>query len=135
MKLLAIDFGERRIGIAVGHAETKMAFPRPWIDTQTQNTFAEIQKIIKEERIQSIVVGYPLRTDGKESEKAKSVDEFIFELQTHVTLPIHRQDESFSSVVAKEKTAHYSTKKKKTEKGRIDSAAAAIFLQDYLETL
>ena len=133
MKILAIDFGERRIGIAMGHSESKMAFPRDFIDTQRQNSWKEIQYIIEEERPKLIVVGYPERTDGKIGEKIKAVDTFISELESRYKLPIHRQNEAFSSVDAKAKTKHYSTKKKKNEKGRIDSAAAAVFLQEYFD--
>lgn len=135
MKILAIDFGERRIGIAMGHSETKMAFPRDFIDTQRQNQWKELQMIIEDERPKLIVVGYPERTDGKSGEKVKVVDQFIQELESRFKMSIHRQNEAFSSVEAKSKTQHYTTKKKKQEKGRIDSAAAAVFLQEYLDSL
>lgn len=132
---MGIDFGERRIGIAMGHSETKIAFPRNFIDTQRQNQWKTLQQIIDEERPKQIVVGYPERTDGQTGDKVKVVDAFIHELELRFKIPVVRQNEAFSSVEAKSKTQHYSTKKKKTEKGRIDSAAAAIFLQEYLEQL
>lgn len=119
----------------MGHSETKIAFPRNFIDTQRQNQWKTLQQIIDEERPKQIVVGYPERTDGQTGDKVKVVDAFIHELELRFKIPVVRQNEAFSSVEAKSKTQHYSTKKKKTEKGRIDSAAAAIFLQEYLEQL
>lgn len=132
---MAIDFGERRLGIAVGSTETGMAFPRPWIDTQIQKDIhAGLGQLIREEKPQALLLGMPLRTDGKPSEKAEAVQKFAEELQVF-QLPIHFRDEAFTSVVAKERTKHLKTKTKKQEKGRIDSAAACLLLQEHLDGL
>jgi putative Holliday junction resolvase len=136
MKWLAIDFGERRLGLAIGSEETSMAFPRPWIDTREQpDVIQALRVMIQDERPQSILLGLPLRTDGKPSEKATKVLEFAQELQQHFKLPIVYRDEAFTSVEAKQRTSHLSTKRKQKDKGLIDSAAACLLLQEHLDCL
>lgn len=135
MKWMAIDFGERRLGIAVGSTETGMAFPRPWIDTLVEKDLMDaLNRLIREEKPLALLLGMPLRTDGKPSEKAEAVLKFAQSLEV-LKLPIHFRDEAFTSVVAKEKTKHLKTKTKKQEKGRIDSAAACLLLQEHLDSL
>lgn len=136
MKWLAIDFGERRLGIAVGSTETGMAFPRPWIDTLVEkDIFAALRQFVKDEKPVALLLGMPHRTDGKPSEKALAVQKFAKELEAQIPLPISFRDEAFTSVVAKEKTKHLKTKTKKQEKGRIDSAAACLLLQEHLDEI
>ncbi len=136
MKWLSIDFGERRLGLAVGSEETGMAFPRPWIDTKvTPDWMAALGKLIQDERPKSLLIGLPLRTDGKPSEKAQKVALFAEDVKKHFGLPVTFRDEAFTSVEAKQRTSHLSTKRKIKDKGLIDSAAACLLLQEHLDAL
>jgi putative Holliday junction resolvase len=141
-RFLAIDFGERRIGLAMGSAETGMAFPRPYIDTQRTAPLPHLTALVLEERPDAIVLGWPLHltgaAGGEPSPKCRAVVAFGLELQQALAragrpLPIWLHDESFSTVTAKERTGHFSLKRKQSAKGDLDSAAAAVFLQDFLE--
>jgi putative Holliday junction resolvase len=133
MKILGIDFGERRIGLAHANSEIKMAFPREGIDTKEVDPILHICELIKKERFQKVVLGLPSNPDGSLHEKEKPIRAFSEELRNRTSIEIHFQDEAFSTVRAKEATAHFSKKKKQEDKKSLDSAAASIILQDFLE--
>jgi putative Holliday junction resolvase len=131
---LAVDYGDRRVGLAVGHADVSMAFPRETIDRKKSADFiAEILDYAKTERADALVVGLPVHPEGKENDKSADVLVFIETLKTRCDIPIFTQNEAWSSEIAKSRTAHLKTKQKKQDKGRIDRAAAAVFLQEFLE--
>ncbi len=133
MKILAIDYGERRIGLAIGQSDLKMAFPRDGIDTKEHPPIPYLTKLITSEKFSCIVMGMPHREDGKTHEKSRPIRTFAKELEENTGLAIFFQDESYSTVQAKSMTSHFSKKKKQQNKKRLDSAAAAVILQDYLE--
>jgi putative Holliday junction resolvase len=129
---LAIDYGDRRIGMAVGYADVAMAFPRTTIDRkQNPDYISGILEQIKKEKADALVVGMPYHPQGLPVDKTVDVKAFIKELQQHTDLPLYTQDEAFSSEEAKRRTAHYKKSKKK-QKGLVDQAAAAVFLQEFL---
>jgi len=132
---LCIDFGERRIGLAAGSDETGLAFPRPAIDAKNvKDPVAAIAALAAEEGARGLVLGLPLHPDGKPSEKTAAVKRFAARIRAASPLPLFLQDETWSTVEAKEKTAHYGLKRKRTEKSAIDSAAAAVILQRFFES-
>ena len=131
---LCIDSGERRIGLAVGTQETALAFPRPPIDTrECADPIDLIVKTAEEERVDAVVIGWPLYPNGNLSAKTEAVTAFAQRLAERTSLPLFRHDEAYSTVIAKERTAHFSTKRKKEKKGDLDSAAATVILQEFLE--
>lgn len=133
MKYLGIDFGERRVGLAVGDSELRFAFPKETIDTQQQDLWLRLENLIIVEKIDNFVVGMPFHPDGRENGKNKVVEVFIEELKERFpNIPIFTQDESYSSVQALQQTSYMSRKKKK-DKGIVDRAAAAIILQNWLD--
>ena len=131
-RYLCIDYGDRRVGIAVADSDVPIAFPRETIDRQVTPLWERLETIIQTDRITEIIVGWPVHPDGRVNGKHVDVQKFIDELQTHHFLPIHKQDEAYSSVMALEATAHLK-KKQKRDKGRVDRAAAAIILQTWLD--
>lgn len=134
MNYLALDYGEHRVGIAIGDSELKMAFPRETIDQKTTNLFERLEQLIKINKIDEFIVGMPYHPDGRKDGKNKVVESFIKDLEMHFPeIKIHTQDESYSSVQAQEQTAHWSVKKKQKNKAAIDSAAAAIILQRWFD--
>ncbi|MBC8214560.1 MAG: Holliday junction resolvase RuvX [Candidatus Marinimicrobia bacterium] len=134
MRILGIDFGDRRIGLAISDPMGIIASPYSTIDRKiVPDIFSEIDKIILKHNISKIVVGLPLTMKGTDSEQTKKVREFVEELKTKINLPIKVIDERLSSLSAQKvlveqgiKTGH--------NKGEIDKTAAAILLQEYLET-
>jgi len=132
-RFLAIDYGDRRVGIAIADSEVPIAFPRETIDRQITPLWDRLAEIIRTDRITQIIVGWPVHPDGRTDGKHVDVQKFIDELSPrHPHLPIHKQDESYSSAQALQATAHIK-KKEKRDKGRVDRAAAAIILQTWLD--
>ena len=83
MKYLGIDFGERRVGLAVGDSELRFAFPRETIDTRLQDLWIRLDEIVLNEKIDHFVVGMPFHPDGRKDGKNKVVEVFIDELKEH----------------------------------------------------
>lgn len=145
MNFLGIDYGEKRIGLAVGDSELRIASPiKAAIQSSLDARLAYIQQIIQERRIHEIVIGYPYNMDGSIGFKAKEVDVFVEKLIKLTDLPIHRVDERLSSRVVKQDLQSIGFFKKKRspkaqqqyrKSGDLDSRAASLILQDFLEVL
>ena len=143
MNILALDYGHRRIGIAYADTEIGVAVPvKAAVQATEQERIDFIASEIKLRRIQKIVVGYPLNMDGSISDKAREVDTFVEKLSALFSVEIVRVDDRLSSYQAEQDIANFSRKKvknvaarKKNRKtGEVDSRAASIFLQEYLDT-
>ncbi len=136
--VLGIDFGERRIGVAVSDVGKTLAVGVGTIDRRSHDALLYLDEVIREENVESIVIGYPLRTDGKEvaGGKTDAVDAFIRILETRFGLPVHREDESYTSQLAEESLRGRRKKNgkqaKRSRKEEIDRVAACYILQDYL---
>jgi putative Holliday junction resolvase len=126
--LLALDVGEKRIGVALADTGVRIAMPFDTIEVDG-NEIAAIAEIIVRENIDAIVVGYPRNQAGLPTQQTAYVVEFSKQLEG-LELPVEFQDESLTSVVAEDwLKAH----KRPYTKGDIDAQAAAIILQDYIE--
>ena len=140
MKFLGIDFGTKRIGIAISDENHRLAFPKEII-TNDKNTFIKLGEIFKKENIREIVIGESVDFSGKLNALSARIDVFILELEEKFKLPIHKQKEFLTSVEARRskngKTklspsqAH--SKIKQIKSGRVDALAAALILQRYLD--
>ena len=124
MKYLGIDFGTKRIGLAVSDAMGAIAFPRATVKNDAQ-LFEALADVIRDERVKAIVVGDTRSHGGMENPITKDVEAFIENLKKRMHLPVERGWEAGSSIEA----SRYA------EKGdeHHDSAAAAIILQRFLE--
>lgn len=131
-RFLGIDYGDRRVGIAVADSDAPIAFPRETIDRQSTPLWERLAQILQADKITEIVVGWPVHPDGRIDGKHVDVQKFIDELAGYTQLPIHKQDESYSSATALQATSHLK-KKEKRDKGRVDRAAAAVILQSWLD--
>lgn len=89
--------------------------------------------IVLDQTVEAIVVGYPLTMKGSSSKQTLEIDKFILELQSRQSVPVHYYDERLTSVAARRSLAQQ-RKKIKSDKGIIDRTAAALMLQDYLDT-
>ena len=132
MNYLGIDWGEKRIGLAYA-GELGIAIPLPAaVAASKKERMQHIDTIIRERYIDTLVVGYPLNMDGSAGFKAREVDDFIIELEKRFRLPVHRIDERLSSHSV-EQGLRVQKKKPGRKSGEIDSCAAALILQDFIE--
>jgi putative Holliday junction resolvase len=136
--ILGIDFGERRIGIAVSDSEGILATPLDTIDTRKQrDSFAIIKDYVEEYSAEVVVIGYPLHTNGMAGEKVAAVELFIEQLVKRCPeVKIIRQDERYSSSDAQVliRSSGKRNGKKPVDKSLIDRMAAAIILQEFIDT-
>ena len=113
MNYLALDYGEHRVGVAFADSEFRMAFSRETIDQKTTNLFVRLDELVRINKIDAFVVGMPYHPDGRTDGKNVVVEKFIEDLKLRFpNIPVYTQDESYSSVQAQERTAHFSKKKK-----------------------
>jgi len=131
MRYLAIDYGQKRTGLAVCDREEMLASPFAVLENPKE-VLAKISATVEKEEIEAIVVGLPLNMDDTQGAQAKQVLKFAEQLKSIVEVPIHFQDERLSSFAAEEKlsVAEFTRKKKKK---RLDAVAAAEILQAFLE--
>ncbi len=134
-RLLAIDFGLKRIGLALGDPLNIFAYPFKTL-LNDKNIWKELEKIIKEKNVTKIILGYPLDDSGSKSDITRSIEKFAKDLQNKFNKEIILWDERYTSVLAQEKILESVTKKsRRREKGLIDRNSAAIILQEYLDSL
>ena len=139
MRIVGLDVGERRIGVAVSDVTRTLARPlgvlRPaGLDVDAVQLSAdEIGRLAREEDgVASIVVGLPRRLDGTPSDMTRRVEQFARQLEARTALPVTLQDERLSSREAESRLA-IREKGWRVRKQRLDAAAAAVILQDYLD--
>lgn len=126
--LLALDVGEKRVGVARADSGTKLAFPVGTLDVDGDE-IDRIAAVVRDIQPSIIVVGYPRNQAGEPTAQTAFVETFAQRLDRfHV--PIVFQDESLTSVIAEQRLKSY---KKAYPKSAIDAEAAAIILQDYIE--
>jgi putative pre-16S rRNA nuclease len=140
VRIVALDVGERRIGVAISDATLTLARPvdvlRPAsLDAGAlELATAEIARLAAEEDgVATIVVGLPCRLDGSPTDMTPRIHAFAIELGRITQLPIVLQDERLTSREAESRLA-MTTRDWRSRKRRLDAAAAAIILQDYLDT-
>ena len=124
MRVLGIDYGTKRVGVAIGDTEGKVAVPLIVVDS-SQSTVHSIVKIVKEEGVELVVIG-----QGGKGSMEKKVQEFVAELKKFV--PVEIADEHFTTVQVEKAIKGYGKARKGIDK---DSAAAALILQSFLERL
>jgi putative Holliday junction resolvase len=125
---VCLDIGEKRIGLAVGDNDVRIAVPFDTIDVDGGEVEA-IAEILLKEKADVLVIGYPRNQSGEPTAQSKFVEEFAAKL-SDIGPDIVFQDESLTSVIAEQQLAAYNRPYKKAD---VDAQAAAIILQDYLE--
>ncbi|AKC83042.1 Holliday junction resolvase [Verrucomicrobia bacterium IMCC26134] len=132
MRFLGIDYGTRRIGLATGD-ELGVATPIPaLVDAELVSRRLALAAVVRQRRIDEIVIGYPLNMDGTAGYKARETDAVAAELRAEFGLPVHLVDERLTSHIA-EQGMNQKQLREIRAKGIIDSRAAAVILQDYLD--
>ena len=133
MRLLALDIGDRRIGVAVSDPTGLLARPltvisRKGIDCDVN----AILQLVNEQSAGKIIVGLPLSLNGSVGPQAVKVKDFAEKLSTSLAIPIELRDERFSTASVKEQRTLAGAKKKK-RRAPDDAEAAAVILQGYLD--
>ena len=132
MRCLGIDYGTKRIGLAQGD-EVGVATPLPaLLDLDAAVRWTKLGQLIKQRRITDLVLGYPYNMDGSVGFKAKEVDAFAAQLKEQFGLPVHLIDETLTSYAA-ESTIAKKSRREVRDSGLIDSRAACLILQDFLD--
>ena len=132
MRILAIDYGKKRTGLAICDQAEKIASPLAVLQARA-GLIRKILGYIENEDVGAVVVGLPLNMDGSEGPQVKQVRQFANELKKHIDLPLRFQDERLSSFEAGEKLSKTSLTRKKKRK-RLDAIAAAGILQSFLDS-
>jgi putative Holliday junction resolvase len=132
-RVLGLDVGDRRIGLALSDSGGILASPLTIIEHTTETGDIEaILKIAKEREAERIVVGLPRLMNGDIGPQAQKVQAFTEAMRSHTNIPIEYRDERLTTVTAQRLHQESGTKKKKSII-RYDAMAAAVILQDYLE--
>jgi putative Holliday junction resolvase len=132
-RLLGVDFGTVRIGLAVTDAERRISSPlETWTRRGPEADTRYFRSLVEEEEIGAIVVGLPIHLSGHEGGKAREAQQFGRWLAEITALPVYYWDERFTTVQAEQFLLDAGLTKKR-RKGRLDRVAAQILLQSYLE--
>lgn len=142
MRVVGIDAGTRRIGLAMSDATAVLASPwkavsatgDPRVDAERLAETIQLELARLDESLQAIVVGHPRRLDGSPTQITGHVEALAGALRELVQVPVVLQDERLTSLEAEARLAERE-KDWRTRKQKLDAAAAAVMLQDYLDTL
>jgi len=126
--IICLDVGEKRIGVAVADLSVRIAVPFTTIEVDGSE-IKDIAELVIKEQADTLVLGYPRNQQGEATTQTEYVENFA-ELLKDIDAKVVFQDESLTSVIAEQRLKSHN---KPYSKGDIDSQAAAIILQDYLE--
>lgn len=127
MKLLGLDYGEAKIGLAIGDLENGVAVPYGIIkNLGWNNAISEIKKLCDKEGISKIIIGVPVNPIFLESEQIKTIENFILQLKAKTGLEVEGQDERFSTQAAQKLITQH--------KAHDDDVAAMLILQNYFDS-
>jgi len=118
MIVLGVDYGTSKVGLAIGHTDTKVATPLSVV--KPEDLAMKIERLVETEGINLVVFGLPLSLTGEETASAKAVKEFALKLEQEISAPIVFEDERMTTSQAK-------------RDGHDDAVAAMYLLQSYLD--
>ena len=134
MRILGIDFGLKRVGLALTDGTGAMAFPyRTVVRTTREALFAELLGVIESEGVEEIVVGLPLLLDGGDSMTTRQARNFAASLGRRTEVPIVLVDERLSSAAAEEELVEAGLTKRSKRKPVLDQQAAVRILETHLD--
>ena len=138
MRVLALDMGERRVGVAVSDPTGTVARPlQTLVRGSRQEDFAAIAGLVAEYDVGLVVVGRPLSLDGTEGPQARRVIRYVEALAARLPVPVVLWDERFTTAAAREILRQSRGKKRRRQArsaGEVDAIAAAVILQSYLDS-
>ena len=135
MRILALDHGTKRIGVAVSDELKMIASPLEYVLAEPFADFlSRLKEIIREKEVELIIIGMPRNMDGSYGPAALKVQEFVGVLRDAVAIPIKTLDERLTTAQAQRFLIQGNVRREK-RKEKVDKTAAAILLQSYLDTL
>jgi putative pre-16S rRNA nuclease len=135
MRILAIDHGTRRMGIALSDELKLIAQPLTYLPAEPFAEFlARLKDLLKEKEVELILVGLPRNMDGSYGPAALKVQDFVAALRSAITVPIQTWDERLTSVMANRVLLQGNVRRQKRRE-KVDQTAAALLLQSYLDSL
>lgn len=126
--ILALDVGERRIGVAIAGQAARLASPLTTVQ-HNDTVFGTLAKLAKEHYAAALVIGMPRGMSGQRTKQTEAIESFVLQLRQHVDLPIYWQDEALTSRQAEKELEN---RRKPYAKGDIDALAACYILEDFL---
>jgi putative holliday junction resolvase len=132
-RVLGVDPGTKRCGIAITDSKQSMAFPRPAI-ARDDTTVTRIGELVEEESVETIVIGRPVSLAGNDTASTSDADEFFSQVRAHVRVSVIQFDERLTTREA-QKSLSEAGLSAKASRDRIDSAAAVVMLQNYVDGL
>ena len=134
LRVLGLDVGERRIGVAVGDPSGIVVTPMPAIQRSSlEEDLKAVVRLTEDHQAMTVVVGIPISLNGRMGRQARQVQRFIQALARESSVPVYSQDERFSTVEA-ERLLREGGHQPSREKGLRDSASAAVILRAYLDS-
>lgn len=136
-RVLGVDYGERRIGLALSDPTRTIASPYGTLVRRPgkRPPWADLERLVQDQEVAEIVVGLPLALSGDETDWTAEVRDFAERLRERTGLPVSFIDERLSSVQAERAVRGMGLKRsQREEKARVDAAAAAIILRSYLQS-
>ncbi len=134
MRILGIDYGTKKIGLAISDETNTIALPLSVIDSD-ENSIDEIKRITEINNITRIVVGLPMTLSGMKGKRAQETEDFIDKLREVLDIEIVEWDERMSTRFSERILNNANVKGRKNKKKVIDKIAATFILQGYLDSL
>jgi putative Holliday junction resolvase len=133
-RILALDVGEKTIGVAISDESETFAFPQKTILRQEghKRDMATLRNVIEEQGVEEIVIGLPVMMNGTRGIQAEKAEEFATLLRRYTHLPIHMQDERLSTSEA-DKLLIEADRRRSERKQAVDSMAASLILQTFMD--
>ena len=132
-RLLGIDYGTVRIGLALSDPTGTLASPLPFLDNQSpQQVTTALSELIQTHQIAGLVIGLPRNMDGTYGPSAQKVRDFIAQIQKSISLPITPIDERLTTAQASKQLSGIGLNQKKLRM-KVDSSSACLILQQYLD--
>lgn len=131
-RVLGLDLGQSRIGVAISDSDRRMAVPLGTVRTGAPEDVKAIAAMVKEHAVAAIVVGYPLSLSGRRGEAADHADKFAQALRGFLGLPVFLQDERLTSVDAERQLSEAGIRGRRRRRV-VDQTAATLILQAYLD--
>ena len=132
-KILGVDYGEQRTGVAISDDSRTIAFPRETLECgRVEQAAAAVARLAEAEQVGEIVVGYPLNMNGTAGARVARTDEFLAELAKRTAIPLKKWDERLSTKIAEAVLIEAGTSREK-RRGVVDKLAAQVILQGYLD--
>lgn len=133
MRILALDHGTVRIGAAISDELGMLAHPLEFLPAEPLNAFLDrLKLLIREREVALILVGLPRNMDGSFGPAAQKVEAFVHLLRETIAIPVRTWDERLTSMQAHRMLAETGARERE-RRGRVDSSAAAVLLQSYLD--